>query len=126
MVSSLITARQSLPWVVVMRALASILLLSFLASAVFSQASGLSNVGIALSDLCAQVKSLVPIVVFLMVVVAGLVYVAGQVFGAEVRSRANVWATAMIIGAIICVLIIVILPTFLSTMYADPNASFTC
>jgi len=108
-----------------MRTFAIYLLVLSLAVACFAE-GGLGNVAAAVTDLCQQTKSLIPIVVFLMVIVAGLVYVAGQVFGAEVRSRANVWATAMIIGAIICVLIIVILPNFLTMMYNDPNAVFGC
>lgn len=108
-----------------MRAFALCLLILALAAFCFAE-GGLANVAVAVTDLCQQTKSLIPIVVFLMVIIAGLVYVAGQVFGAEVRSRANVWASAMIIGAIICVLIIVILPNFLTMMYNDPNATFGC
>lgn len=98
----------------------------FLVSFIFAQAGGIDNIRLAISGLCTQVKSLIPVIVFLMVVAGGVVYAAGQVFGAEVRSRANVWATAMIIGAIICVLVVLILPEFLKAMYGDPNAEFAC
>lgn len=90
------------------------------------QAGGLDNVRFAISELCIQVKSLIPVVVFLMIVAGGVVYAAGQVFGAEVRSRANVWATAMVIGSLICILLVTIVPTFLATMYGDPNANWDC
>jgi hypothetical protein len=119
-----------------MKALFILLAFSLMAGMLFAQddsgqttaqpTGGMNNVKVALSDLCIQVKSIIPVVLFLMIVVGGVVYSAGQVFGAEVRSRANVWATAMVIGAIICVLIITVLPSFLATMYGDPNVSWDC
>ncbi len=48
-----------------------------------------------------QIKNIVPIVALVMIVLAGLVYAAGQVMGAEMRSRASVWATSLLVGAII-------------------------
>ncbi len=54
-----------------------------------------------LSNIMTQIQSIVPIVALVMIVLAGLVYAAGQVMGAEMRSRANVWATSLLVGAII-------------------------
>ncbi|MEM3060716.1 MAG: hypothetical protein QXW70_02085 [Candidatus Anstonellales archaeon] len=79
--------------------------------------SQLSNVEIALRDLCVFVYRLLPIVALLMLVSAGLVYAAGQIFGAETRARANVWATAMLTGSIISLIIITLTPYFLSELY---------
>ena len=65
--------------------------------------AGLANAQIttALQSICSTFKSIVPIIAFLMFITAGVVYAGGQVMGAETRARANVWATAMLIGGII-------------------------
>ncbi len=81
------------------------------------QGAGMSNIGLALSSMCVFAYSIFPMVVLLMLVCAGLVYAGGQILGAETRSRANVWATAMLTGALIGVLIISLAPYVLSYMY---------
>ncbi len=55
-------------------------------------------------------KAIMASVIFALIIMAAVVYAAGQVFGAETRSRATVWATAMIIGAVIGILIFVLVP----------------
>jgi len=52
-----------------------------------------------------QLQSLLPVVALLMIVLAGVVYAGGQVMGAEMRSRATVWAQTLLIGAIIGLII---------------------
>lgn len=59
------------------------------------------GIGGQLSNIMTQIQTLVPVVALLMIVLAGLVYAAGQVMGAEMRSRASVWATSLLVGAII-------------------------
>ncbi len=84
--------------------------------------SPLSTVKAACNQLCSDAKSLLPVVAMLMIVVAGVIYAAGQILGAETRARANVWATAALTGALIGVLIYVIAPVVLTTIYnTDPN-----
>lgn len=58
--------------------------------------------------------ALVGLVVLLLVLAAGT-YAIGQAFGAETRSRANVWATGMMTGAIVAAVIYVLLFTILPT-----------
>lgn len=67
-----------------------------IANMVFAQA--LSE---QLNSIMTQIQNIVPVVALVMIVLAGLVYAAGQVMGAEMRSRANVWATSLLVGAII-------------------------
>jgi len=86
-------------------------------------ASGLSNVAQAVNDLCVGLKSMLPIAAMLMIILAGVIYAAGQMMGAETRARANVWATAALTGALIAILIAVVAPSVLNTIY--PSASFT-
>ncbi|MDD5337250.1 MAG: hypothetical protein PHS02_02095 [Candidatus ainarchaeum sp.] len=81
-----------------------------------------TSVTIAVGTLCQGIKGILPIVSFLMIVAAGVIYAAGQLLGAETRARASVWATAMLIGAMIGLLIVVIAPSVLSALYADVNS----
>ncbi|MCX8206064.1 MAG: hypothetical protein N3H30_02430 [Candidatus Micrarchaeota archaeon] len=60
-----------------------------------------AGIGETVNNVCFQARGLMPIVAFVVIVFAGLVYAAGQVLGAEMRSRTNVWATTMVIGAVI-------------------------
>lgn len=73
----------------------------------------------ALNALCVGIKNLLPVAAMLMIVIAGVIYAAGQMMGAETRARANVWATAALTGAIIAILIVVIAPPVLQMIYND-------
>jgi len=95
-----------------------------LASMLYAQASSpLSNVAAAMSDLCTGVKTLIPVASMLMLVIAAVIYAAGQMMGAETRARANVWATAALVGALIGVLIVAIAPAVIGAIYY-PRSSF--
>ena len=61
-------------------------------------------------------RSLMGAIVFALIIMAAIVYAAGQVLGAETRARASVWATAMIVGAVIGIIIFVLLPSILEVM----------
>ena len=89
------------------------------ASAVgFSQNNdGLGRVGKAAGCMCGQLMQVLPVVSMLMIIGAGVVYAAGQMMGAETRARANTWATAMLIGAVIGILIVVVAPNVLDILY---------
>jgi len=84
-------------------------------------ATGIDNVNSAIKSLCCGLTSLLPVAAMLMIVIAGVIYAAGQVMGAETRARANVWATAALTGALIGILIYAIAPSVLNTIYADPT-----
>jgi len=103
------------------------LLLGLLALAGFAFATdALSGTSAALSALCNGVKGLLPVAAMLMIVLAGVIYAAGQLMGAETRARANVWATACLTGALIAVLIAVIAPAVLQTIYGTDNGQIGC
>ncbi len=74
---------------------------------------------IAINNLCNSMTQLLPVASMLMVVVAGVIYAAGQVMGAETRARANVWATAALTGALIGVLIFAVAPGVLNAIYGQ-------
>ena len=63
------------------------------------------DIAAAVHGLCLSIKAGVPIIAFVMLLIAGLIYAAGQIMGAETRARANVWATALLTGGIIGLLI---------------------
>ena len=95
--------------------LAGFMLVMF-ASLVFAQ---MSNIRSGVCVLWDFISTIIPIIVMLMLVGAGAVYAGGQMMGDETRARANVWATAMLTGALIGVLITVIAPSILTTMYGE-------
>ena len=73
----------------------------------------------AVSSLCTQAKSLLPVTAMLMLIMGGVIYAAGQLLGAETRARANVWATACLTGALIAILMVVVAPPVLQMIYGD-------
>lgn len=82
-----------------------------------------SSVTAAASNLCSGLQSLLPVASMLMIILAGVIYAAGQIMGAETRARANVWATACVTGAMIGILIVVVAPSVFGMMY---GSSFQC
>ena len=94
--------------------------------AVLSATTMLTRVGGAMGDLCAGLMSLLPVAAMLMIVLAGVIYAAGQMMGAETRARANVWATAALTGALIAVLIYAIAPSVLGMIYYGDTTAFDC
>jgi hypothetical protein len=84
---------------------------------------GVARAAAAINTFCGDLKGLLPVAAMLMVVAAGVTYAAGQLMGAETRARANVWATAMLVGAIVGLLIYAIAPTVLNTVYGGSGVS---
>lgn len=85
-----------------------------LTSLAFAQ-SGLSN---ALMSLCNMAKTVLGIGAMLMIILAGLIYAVGQILGAETRARAAVWATAMLTGAVIGIIIYIVTPVVVNALLA--------
>ena len=71
---------------------------------VFAQVAA-ADIKSSLQEICGTIKDIVPVVAMLMFIIAGAVYAAGQVMGAETRARANVWSTAMLVGGMIGLMI---------------------
>ena len=110
-----------------MRKIGIFIVMAVMAAPVF--ASGLSNVAQAINDLCVGLKTMLPVAAMLMIILAGVIYAAGQMMGAETRARANVWATAALTGALIAILISVVAPSVLNTIYNptnDPTKLIAC
>ena len=82
-------------------------------------ATDVSSISAGLCQLYIMVQQLLAVVVFVLIVVAAIIYAAGQIMGAETRARASVWATSMIIGAVIGIVIYLLVPMILGTMLAQ-------
>jgi hypothetical protein len=79
----------------------------------------LTSVQNAISQLCIGLKSILPVAAMMMLVLAGVIYAAGQMMGAETRARANVWATACLTGTLIAILMVVVAQPVLQQIYMD-------
>ena len=77
----------------------------------------LSQVNNAVNQLCKGLRQMLPIAAMLGIVLAGVIYAAGQMMGAETRARANVWATAALTGALIAIMMAVVGPAVLGIIY---------
>jgi len=85
----------------------------FIALLSFSLVTSASGIAEQLGEICGTIVSVVPIVALLMFITAGLVYAGGQIMGAETRSRANVWSSAMLVGGMIGLILAASAPYFL-------------
>lgn len=86
-------------------------------------------------DLDAQISSLVDLaetslllLIITLVFLSGVVFVLGKLMGAQTRSRANVWATSMLagalLGAVLYVLLSQVIPAFGDALIADSDEDF--
>ena len=85
--------------------------------------SMLTSVFSAIDSLCQGLTQVLPVAAMLMIILAGVIYAAGQMMGAETRARANVWATACLTGALIAILIVVVAPPVLNAIYCPSGGS---
>ncbi|VVB98934.1 Uncharacterised protein [uncultured archaeon] len=106
-----------------MRKLAAFALLAIAGIALATSTNGIERVGEATSQLCTSMTALLPVFAMLMIVLAGVIYAAGQMLGAETRARANVWATACLTGALIGILIYAVAPAIMTIIL---GAEVTC
>jgi hypothetical protein len=111
-------------WILALIAIAALAFAEGDIDSVFTSV-GSSGVGVAVFGFCAALRQFLPVAAMLMVIVAGVIYAGGQMMGAETRARANVWATAALTGALVAVLIAVVAPPVLATMYGETTA-WTC
>ena len=98
--------------------LSYLLLVSLLSTTLVSAQTGLvsptQRLIAGLNDICISLVGILPIIAILLFVLAAAAYGIGNVFGAEMRSKATSWATTMIVGAIISLLIWILAKPILS------------
>jgi len=114
-----------------------LLLLACLTTPLFAAASSIStstmasNIRAALCDFQTLVYTVLPTLALIMFLFAGLAYAAGQVFGAEMRAKAQGWAMSLLVGGIIGIFIAVLAP-ILVKIFTDmaggsvPWGSYNC
>ena len=88
-----------------------LLLLCLMAPTVFASTSAMaSTIAAALCDFQVLVYTILPTLALIMFLFAGLAYAAGQVFGAEMRAKAQGWSMSLLVGGIIGIFIAVLAP----------------
>ncbi len=97
----------------------SFLLVFSIASLLHAATPDMTSLNTAIRCLCGQLTSLMPAIALLLIMGAGVVYAAGQVGGAELRSKAQGYATAMVMGAVIGLIMSILLPNFITTIYTQ-------
>ena len=78
--------------------------------------AGCNAVESALCEINCIVSGILPVMAFVLFVLAGVAYAAGQFFGAEMRAKAIGWAMNMITGAIIGLVLSAIGPSILTAL----------
>jgi len=69
-----------------------------------------SSIRTSLCDFQVLVYTILPTLALIMFLFAGLVYAAGQVFGAEMRAKAQGWSMSLLVGGIVGIFIAVLAP----------------
>ncbi len=70
----------------------------------------------ALSVFCDIFRNVLPMVMLVALLLAGLIFAAGQTMGAETRARANVWATNLLTGAVIAGVVYLVAPAVIQAL----------
>lgn len=99
-----------------MRSITTSMILLVLAQTVFATTTGAKELCDALQEFCKILVAVLPVLGFLLFVLAGVSYAAGQFFGAEMRGRASGWAMNMIVGAIIAFLLWMLGPIIINAI----------
>jgi len=70
----------------------------------------------AMKSICDLVEGLLPVMAFVLFILAGVAYAMGNFFGAEMRAKAIGYAMNMLTGAIIALILSIIGPTIISSL----------
>lgn len=73
-----------------------------------------------------MLKDLLPVIILAVIIFAAVVFAAGQVLGAETRSRANVWATNMLVYSVIAVIVVLAVPYLLAQINPSLDLEHVC
>ncbi len=92
---------------------------------VFAQMSG-QNIKNAICAVYNLISGILPVMAFVLFVLAGVAYAAGNFFGAEMRAKATGWAMNMITGTIIALVLSAIGPSILSALYGGTIDASLC
>ena len=94
---------------------------SFAASALTS----LTSLTTGFQNIYCTLMGILPPLAMVLVILAAVIYAAGQVGGAEFRANAGRWATALIVGAVLALVLVLLLPGILGAIDSGHAASYT-
>jgi hypothetical protein len=94
----------------------SVFLIGIMFSSFLSFAPDTANITQALTSLRDIVCQFFGALIMVCIVLAAIAYAAGNVMGAEAGARAKVWATNLIIGAAIGVVLYIVAPLVLGAL----------
>lgn len=107
-----------------------ILFAALMAVVVCGIVAATEDVGSRFSDMGCTIynglKGILPMLIAVIIIFAGVIYVVGQAFGAEVKQKAQSWAQNMIIGVAIAVIIVLAVPPLLSALAPELGLEMVC
>lgn len=80
----------------------------------------------SLNGICVQLTQILPILAILLFVLAAVIYGIGHIFGAEMKSKATGWATSMVVGAVISLLIFLLAKPILGVFMPEMATTDFC
>jgi sorbitol-specific phosphotransferase system component IIC len=71
-------------------------------------------------------KGVLPIIIVVVIIFAGVIYMLGQVFGAEMKQKAQSWAQNMIIGVLIAIIVVLAVPALIGLVAPELSLDTAC
>lgn len=80
----------------------------------------------ALCSIYNALKSILPVLVIVALAMAAVIFVVGQVLGAEMRAKANSWAQHIVVYTVIGILVLIIIPWLIEQLDPSFNLANAC
>ncbi len=90
--------------------------MTMLTASFASTLSGLASLNSGFASTACSLFQLLPPLAMVLVILAAVIYAAGQVGGSEFRANAGRWATALIVGAVLALVLVLLLPSILGAL----------
>lgn len=103
--------------------LAVVLMSGLVAAATADETAG--SITKQLCDIQKLITGVLPTLALIMFFLAAIAYAAGQVFGAEMKAKAQGWAMSLIVGGMIGIILAVIAPYIVGQFAAMIGGSVT-
>ena len=87
--------------------------------------TSISSISQGFANIYCSLMGVLPPLAMVLVILAAVIYAAGQVGGAEFRANAGRWATALIVGAVLALVLVLLLPGILGAIDASHSASYS-
>ena len=80
----------------------------------------------ALCRIYDALKSILPVLIIVVLTVAAVIFVVGQVLGAEMRAKANSWAQHIVVYSVVAILVLLVVPWLLQQIDPSLNLERAC